>query len=665
MPKNKANKLNLIVIKMRTNILQAKKALLALFAMLMPLVASAHDFKVGGIYYNITSETDKQVEVTFRGNDYDSYTNEYSGSFILPATVTYNGVNYRVTSIGGSAFYDCFSLTSITIPESVTRIGGWAFFGCSSLTAITIPEDSKLTFIAVCAFYNCSSLTSITIPKGVTSIGDDAFSGCSSLTSITIPEGVTRIGFSAFSHCSSLTAITIPEGVTSIGEYAFYDCSSLESITIPASVTSIGGNAFLNCSSLESITIPENSKLTSIGEYAFYNCSNLTTITLPEGVTSIEYETFCGCSSLESITLPASVTSIGEYAFYNCSSLESITLPASVTSIGDWAFYDCSSLTRIYCNAMNVPATGGYVFANYNATLYVPQSAMASYQSTAPWSKFSNIRGPITLGDQIAELSNLSNDKVYTLRSARAFLLHSEAEGVADSICSNTGMLVGAVEYALGNPALHFRIEKQGGNYYLYSVGAGQYVGANGNYEAQANTVLKIEKVGGDYPWKLYLGDHGMNSQDQGRTNRGILVDWWTTTDVGNCYQIVEVATPSITLNKYLKETETLTLTATVKPDIFAHEAVTWSSSDPSVATVDATTGVVTAVAAGTVTITASLYDGRVVASCELNVTPASYVITFLIDGEQFYTQTLTRGSAITLPDVPAKEAYQCDGGCG
>ena len=50
------------------------------------------------------------------------------------------------------------------------------------------------------AFYNCYSLASITIPSGVTSIGNSAFYNCYSLASITIPSGVTSIGTYAFSN---------------------------------------------------------------------------------------------------------------------------------------------------------------------------------------------------------------------------------------------------------------------------------------------------------------------------------------------------------------------------------------------------------------------------------------------------------------------------------
>ena len=150
-----------------------------------------------------------------------------------------------ITSIGGSAFYNCYSLASITIPSGVTSIGGSAFYNCYSLASITIP--SGVTSIGGGPFSYCYSLASLTLPSGVTSIGNSAFSYCYSLASLTIPSGVTSIGNSAFYNCYRLAPITIPSGVTSIGDSAFYNCNSLASLTIPSGVTSIGGSAFYNC----------------------------------------------------------------------------------------------------------------------------------------------------------------------------------------------------------------------------------------------------------------------------------------------------------------------------------------------------------------------------------------------------------------------------------
>ena len=160
----------------------------------------------------------------YYGSSTSSRTNT---TFYIPSSLK------SVTVTGGNilygAFYNCFRLTSITIPNSVTSIGN-------------------------CAFDGCSGLTSVTIPNSVTSIGDWAFDGCSGLTSITIPDGVISIGKSAFDGCSGLTSVTIPNSVTSIGDWAFYGCSGLTSITIPDGVTSIGKSAFDDCSGLTSVT---------------------------------------------------------------------------------------------------------------------------------------------------------------------------------------------------------------------------------------------------------------------------------------------------------------------------------------------------------------------------------------------------------------------------
>jgi hypothetical protein len=119
-----------------------------------------------------------------------------------------------VTGIGDSAFYNCATLTSVTIPNSITSIGGGAF-------------------------YFCDRLTSVTIPDSVISLGDGAFSKCVALTSATIGNGVTGI-VGAFSECTNLASVTIGNSVTGIGG-AFTLCAKLTSVTLPNSVITIGG----------------------------------------------------------------------------------------------------------------------------------------------------------------------------------------------------------------------------------------------------------------------------------------------------------------------------------------------------------------------------------------------------------------------------------------
>jgi hypothetical protein len=135
---------------------------------------------------------------------------------IISEYVDYENEKYKVTEIGGLAFGGCYSLTSVTIPNSVTSIGEKTFRNCRSLTSVTIPDS--VTSIGYGVFHRCSSLTSVTIPDSVTSIGNYAFYGCSSLTSITIPDSVTEIGYNAFSDIG----LTLPKRYTEDGRLIAY-----------------------------------------------------------------------------------------------------------------------------------------------------------------------------------------------------------------------------------------------------------------------------------------------------------------------------------------------------------------------------------------------------------------------------------------------------------
>ena len=343
--------------------------------MLCTTVATAHDFEVDGIYYNIISEEDKTVEVTYSGDSYSAVANEYTASVVIPETVTYNSVTYSVTVIGKNAFTYCSGLTSIEIPNSVTNIENYAFSNCSGLTSVTIPNN--VTSIGVTAFGGCTGLASITIPNRVISIGDKAFIGTAwynrqpngpvylgkmfyeykgampANTSVIIKEGTLGISTNAFINCTTLKSITIPNSVTTIGSGAFEGCTGLTSIEIPNSVTTIEKNAFTNCTGLEGVYISDmaawcNIKFGSSNSNPLYYTNNLylngsvaTELVIPEGISEIKAYAFYNLSSLKSVTIPNSVITIGNSAFYSCIGLTSVTIPNSVTSIGNRAFYKC------------------------------------------------------------------------------------------------------------------------------------------------------------------------------------------------------------------------------------------------------------------------------------------------------------------------------------
>ena len=300
------------------NIVLYKKAMLSTLLLLCSITAYPYDFEVDGIYYNITSLADLEVEVTYAtSNNYNSY----SGDIVVPSTVTYNNRALSVIRIGNSAFSTSTGLTSIEIPSSVTTIGNYAFYQCTGLTSIDIPNS--VTSIGNYVFSGCTGLTSIDIPNSVTSIGNYVFYGCTALTSIDLPDGLTSIGAYTFYGWTGATSFEIPENITSIGDYSFACCTALKTIKFPDNLTSIGKRAFFSCTALSAAEIPEN--CSSIGEYAFSNCQALQSINFPDVLTgTLDTTIVSGCSELNTLIIGSGIDTIPKNAFLNGSNLENL-----------------------------------------------------------------------------------------------------------------------------------------------------------------------------------------------------------------------------------------------------------------------------------------------------------------------------------------------------
>ena len=342
-------------------------AILAGFA----VQALAYDFQVDGIYYNVKSDSESTVSVTYGDED-------YSGNIVIPGTVAVDGRTYTVVEIGELAFSDDAALASVIIPNTVTSIGVGAFKNCTGLTAIDIPNSVETIegYYRYGAFWGCSNLVSIAFPNSLGTIGEYAFGECSGLTSIDLPNSLSEICQYAFYNCTSLVSINwpqninelslgvfcgctslesyiIPDHIVSIGDVAFSGCTNLSSITIPNSITHIGVNAFGNCTGLTSIALP--SSVASIGRAAFSGCSSLESINIPDAVTVVSNSLFSGCSSLPEIHLHNAITAIGNDAFRGCESFTSFTVPTSCVSIGVMAFRECTRLASIdLCNVRKI-----------------------------------------------------------------------------------------------------------------------------------------------------------------------------------------------------------------------------------------------------------------------------------------------------------------------
>lgn len=206
---------------------------------------------------------------------------------------------------------------SVKITGDVTEIIMNAFASCSNLTRVTITATG-ITGIGGAAFRNTESLTTIEIPASVTTIGVFAFSG-SGISKFTVAEGsndfktdtegkalLTNEDKTLFAFAPSATgSYTIPGGVETIDSYSFYS-TALTSLEIPGTVKTIGETTFMR-SALTSIVIP--SSVTSIGYAAFNMSSALTTVTF-EGATAptIEEGIFANCPNLTGILVPANAT---------------------------------------------------------------------------------------------------------------------------------------------------------------------------------------------------------------------------------------------------------------------------------------------------------------------------------------------------------------------
>ena len=551
-----------------------------------------------------------------------------------------------VTSIGGSAFSGCQSLAEITIPDSVTEIGSSAFYRCTSLSKVDLPK--KLTTIEEGTFSGCSSLESIVIPDGVTAIGtrskyentyySSSFSGCTSLKEIVIPDSVTAIGSSAFEGCTSLLKVKLSNNLTRIEERTFYDCTSLTEITIPDSVTEIGGSAFSGCTSLAEIVIPDS--VTSIGGSAFSGCTSLAEIVIPDSVTSIGGFAFSGCTSLSKVDLPKNLTMIEGYTFSGCSSLESIVIPDGVTAIGTWNEHDISyGNTFSGCTSLK--------------EIIIPDSVIKildrAFSNCTSLESITIGSGVESLGDEwIASCRRLENITVSpenkTYSSVDGVLFNKDKSELSAYPIGNkrsSYTIPDGVEKigkkafygcryieSLTIPVSVAEIEASAlGNCYdiraVYYLGTREQwkevvIGAD-NYMFALVNVRCADDSQCRHVWGEWEVVEEATYEKDGLERR--VCSLCKAEQTRKIPRLGAVKVDAIELSeseKKLNVGKSFTITATVKPDNAWNRTVTWSSSDPSIATVDEN-GTVTAIAEGEAIITAESADG-VTAECKVTV---------------------------------------------
>ena len=465
----------------------------------------------------------------------------------------------------------------LTIPseidgKTVKRIGYGAFAECKSIETLVIPDT--IVAIGDYAFSQCSQLSEITIPYTVVALGQYSLAGCSSLTSVEIPNGISAIPYATFFDCINLTDVVIPEGVKTIGGMVFGNCRALADIDFPTTLTSIGGNAFLNCTGLESITVSEG--VTSLGSGTFQGCLNLSEINLPNTLVGIGQSAFQDCISLESIVIPESVTGIGYAAVSGCSSLTDVNIPSQVTSIRNATFSGCSSLEELTIPS-TITSLGENVFSGCVSlkSMVIPDSVTEIGAST--FSNCSNLE-EVTLSENI---TRIGASLFRYCDSLETVVIPNGVAAVGDTAFADC-MNLRSVTFP--NTIRNTENENIGSRIFSNS----PKVVASVIEGSVAHTYMR------------------RNGYDFTLITTGINLD-----------------KPELTLNV----NESSKYVAILSPYTIANNtSLTWQSSNPDVATVDAN-GVVTGISEGEATITARNSNG-LSASSEVTVTNISAPIT-------------------------------------
>ena len=560
--------------------------------------------------------------VTEIGEDAFAYTN--LTSIVIPDTVTEIGnlafmyckqlssvsLSSNLVTLGSGAFSNCTSLTSIRIPKSLERAdaggsGDYApFIGCAALSDIEL--ETGMTKIPANLLRDCPGFTTITIPDTVTEIGEDAFA-YTNLTSIVIPDTVTEIGNWAFNDCKQLSSVSLSSKLTELGRSVFSNCTCLTSIRIPDTVTGMGDSVFSDCTALKDITWSK--ALETIESYAFQNCSALTDVTIPDSVKSIGPGVFSDCSALSAVTLPDGVKELGGQLFNNCDALTTVTIPDSVTSIGEQVFYDCDALTTVKLGSglTEIPVST-FEHCDVLESLRIPRRV-----TTIGNNAFKDCvkLTSITIPRSVTKISSnaFSYPKILTIYGVSG--TYAETFAKENSI-KFVDQQIKATAASLDKTELTI----------------------NKGAAAQLNLSVTPENFTDIVDWKstdtniVTVSDNGVVKA----VGVGTATVKVTVGDVSaSCKVTVLQPVTGINLNKSsltMDALGTFQMTASVYPDSANDKRITWSSSDPAIASVDEN-GLVTALKKGTATITAAAMDGSGVKStCKVTVSNTAYVCT-------------------------------------
>lgn len=360
----------------------------------------------------------------------------------------------------------------------------------------------------------------------------------------------------------------------------------------------------------QEVVIPNG--VTSIGEMAFFNNTSITSVVIPEGVTSIENGAFSTCWNLASVTLPKTLTNIERQAFYGCN-LTSVAIPEGVTRIHDEAFYQCKNLANV-----NIPASVEYI-------------GSGTFSETAVIKDSNNWKNGVLYIDQwIIDAQNTISGNYEVPEGTLGI------RNLAFANCKNlTSVTLPKTLKSVGDDAFFNCINLKKLTVLNPSTAFGEY--SYGFYEHAA--FYNEGKGTESYPADIYgyAGSTAETYANEWNIGEGkfcpaqlTFIDLERSTSASS----IDIQGPE----GKLTVGDTYQLTAQIKPDNAANKQAVWTSSDESVATISSD-GLVTALKAGTTTVTIKLTDNSLEKS-----------ITIEVQNKKATASIPSRGSASTRP---------------
>ncbi len=275
----------------------------------------------------------------------------FYGSSTYYSYIFRKGSGSSVSKLPSSIYRN--AIKKIELGSAAFMINQYAFYDCYSLSSITIHKD--MVSLADHSFYNCYSLLSITLPSTVTSIGGQSFYTHYSSLSISMPSTITSIGADAFRQNYGISSIVIPYGVTTIASYAFYNCYSLSSIILPSTITSIDAYAFYGCQGLAYIIFRPTTPPTVANSYAWTNVQTDCKIYVP-------FSSLAAYLSASNYPSKTTYTYIG-FATYNSGT----TLPTQDTTQAYNVVWYASKADAIAQTNAITQGNGNEIYCRYTA----------------------------------------------------------------------------------------------------------------------------------------------------------------------------------------------------------------------------------------------------------------------------------------------------------